>query len=396
MRKQLSSSLVLTGLLVGSLVAPALATTAGYSATIAGSGASFQDDFEQACARNFNTINKAGTGKALGITVSYTKSDSGSGRTDVANGASDFAGSDSTGEPTTTVGSNKLTKGNQLYIPVAAAPAAFFFNVQAKNSSAKITGLNLKSDVLSKIFKGQITFWDDAQIKATNSASQNKLPHTAIIVNYRQGDSGTSKNLVKFFNKMNGVSSAPTGSFSASTVGWAESGTWETAIGGANNVVGNSNNGGQALVNNVVATSGSIGYADLSDTVGKSIGIVSLWNPNGASYVIPSGANATKFLNGTGNYTTVAADANYDGAFTISWDKAQSGSYPFTVITYLMVPKKTAGTFALSSTKQLSVKAYATYMVNNCSNNPAGIGQSGFVKPGDVAYAKAKNQLANL
>ena len=384
MRKQISSALVLCGLMVSTLVAPAFATTAGYDGEIKGTGASFQNDFQQACLTKFNSESKVNGGKNLGVRVSYTMSDSGAGRTDVANGTSDFAGSDSSGEPTST-NNGKMLKADHIYIPIAGAPVAFFFNVKAKGSNTtRITGLKLNASVLSLIFRGDITAWDDSRIKDLNSTVASKLPSTSIIVNYRAGDSGTSKNLFKFFNKMNG----------GTTWGDAD-GVWATGM-KSTTIVGNSNVGGQNLVNSVAATNGSIGYADLSDTTGKTISMVSLYNPNGAGYVLPSGANATKFLNGTvGGTSPVSPTSGYDGNYTIDWSKATSGSYPFTILTYLFVAKPSSSWGNPTATRA-SVKAYATYVVKTCSSNPAGIGQSGFVKPGTVPYNKALAQLALL
>jgi len=385
MRKQISSALILCGLMVSTLVAPAFATTAaGYDNAIFGAGSSFQDDFEQGCLTKFNNESKVGGGKNLGVTVTYNKSDSGSGRTAVANGTVDFAGSDSSGEPAST-NNGSMLKADQIYIPIAAAPVAFFFNVKAKNSSTtRITGLKLNASVLSQIFRGSITTWDDQAIKDLNSTVASKLPSTSIIVNYRSGDSGTSKNMFKFFNKMNG----------GSTWGDAD-GYWSTGM-KTTPIVGNSNAGGKILVDSVAATNGSIGYADLSDTVGKTVSMVSLYNPNGAGYVLPSGANATKFINGTWNGDSpVSPTSGYDGNYTIDYTKAASGSYPFTILTYLFVAKPSSS-WGNPSTTRASVKAYATYMVKTCSSNPAGIGQAGFVKPGTVPYAKALDQLTKL
>ena len=369
MRKSLTSAAVLLGLsasIVAGASAPATATVT-YAASIVGNGSSFQDDFQQSCKNAFNADTKTGGGKALGITASYTKSSSGDGRTALNAGTADFAGTDSTGDVSTT-----LTSANSVYIPIAAAPVAFFFNLKTAGGTV-ISGLNLDSITLSKIFRGDITYWDNAAIKSQNATVA--LPHNLISVQYRSGDSGTSKNMFKFFNATAAASSWNTGD-----------GIWANGNKGA--VVGTSNSGGSALVANVVATANSIGYADLSD-VSSTLKLVALKNAKGA-YVKPTAAAATAFISGTG---VLNEDATYKGVYAIDWTKQITGAYQFTILTYMMAKTSGAG---FDAPHNASVKAYATYVVKNCTSNPAGKGSPGFVSPGATVIAKANAQIAKL
>jgi len=359
MRKSLTSAAVLFGLsasLVAGATLPAIAAT-----TLVGNGSSFQDDFQQKCITKFNADNKTGGGKKLGITVTYTKSSSGTGRLALAGGTAAFAGADSTG--------TEVSTANSVYIPIAAAPVAFFFNLKTAKGAA-VTGLNLDSLTLSKIFRGDITFWDDAAIKTQNKAVA--LPHNSISVQYRSGDSGTSKNMFKFFNATAAASSWGTGD-----------GIW--ANGNKGTVVGTSNSGGSALVANVVATDNAIGYADLSDVTSSltSLKLVALKNAKGA-YVKPTAAAATAFLKGAGVLTE---NGTYSGTYAIDWTTQVTGAYQFTILTYMVGSKANTNT---------DLKAYATYMIKNCSANPAGIGAPGFVTPGATVLSKATDQIAKL
>lgn len=360
MRKSLTSAAVLFGLsasLVAGATLPAIAAT-----TLVGNGSSFQDDFQQKCINKFNADTKTGGGKKLGITVTYTKSSSGTGRAALANGSAAFAGADSTG--------TEVTAANSVYIPIAAAPVAFFFNLKTSKGAA-VTGLNLDSATLSSIFRGDIRYWDDNAIKTQNKAVS--LPHNQISVQYRQGDSGTSKNMFKFFN----ATASSAGSWGTSTGVWADQ--------NKGTVVGTSNNGGSALVSSVVATDNSIGYADLSDVMSATsvLKLVALKNAKGA-YVKPTSAAATAFLKGAGVLTE---NGTYSGTYAIDWTTQVTGAYQFTILTYMVGSKANSNN---------DLKAYATYMIKNCSANPAGIGAPGFVTPGSTVLTKATAQIAKL
>jgi len=366
MRKSITSAAVLFGLTASVIVGASAPANAVAATNIVGNGSSFQDDFQQHCITKFNADTTATGGKTLNIVASYTKSSSGDGRTALGAGNADFAGSDSEGTAT------GLTASNSVYIPIAAAPVAFFFNL--KNGATVISGLNLDSATLSKIFRGDITKWNDAAIKALNASVS--LPNSTISVQYRQGDSGTSKNLFKFFNATSGNSSAWT----------TTNGIWTT--GNKGTVVGTSNNGGAALVANVAATPNSIGYADLSD-VTTSVKLVALKNGAGA-YVKPTAAAATAYIKGTGVLT---ANVTYAGVYTLDWTKNIAGAYQFTILTYMIA--KTSGT-GYDAPHNAAVKAYAKYMIAKCSNNPAGISAPGFVTPGTTVLGVATTQANKL
>ena len=123
------------------------------------------------------------------------------------------------------------------------------------------------------------------------------------------------------------------------------------------------------MVAKVKATSGSIGYADLSD-VGVKLGKVTLKNAKG-EYVKPSVAAATKMI------SKQYIDAN--GQMDINFAKKIKGAYQLSIVTYLMIP--TAGD------KAPAAKAFAKYAIDTCSKKPAK-GFSGFTGKN---YATALN-----
>ena len=80
------------------------------------------------------------------------------------------------------------------YLPDVAGGLAFMFNLNGQDGS-QITNLNLNAAVISKIFFGKISTWNDAAIRALNpaicpTANQCNLPNQAIIPVYRSEPSG--------------------------------------------------------------------------------------------------------------------------------------------------------------------------------------------------------------
>jgi ABC-type phosphate transport system substrate-binding protein len=150
------------------------------SATLNGSGSTFQKSFDQAVIEAFHSANPS-------ITVNYAGGGSGKGKTDLQTKTVDFAGTDST------VKSQDLSKyqgGTILYFPTVAGPITVSFNVNGLDS------LKLSASTLAKIFSGQATKWNDAAIATDNPGVT--LPDTAITVVHRADASGTTSNFTKY------------------------------------------------------------------------------------------------------------------------------------------------------------------------------------------------------
>src|SRR4051812_42248758 len=151
--------------------------------TLNGSGSSFQDTFDQKAKSEFAKV-------ASGVTVNYTKSGSGAGKTDLANQVVQFAGTDSlikdADKPT-------FKGGDVLYFPTVGAPITVSFNVSG------VDKLQLSGETLGAIFAGTITNWNDSKIAADNSGTT--LPSKPIAVVHRTDGSGTTSNFTKFLTK---------------------------------------------------------------------------------------------------------------------------------------------------------------------------------------------------
>jgi ABC-type phosphate transport system substrate-binding protein len=157
------------------------------SATLNGSGSTFQKPFNQAVIEAFKKANS-------GITVNYAGGGSGKGKTDLQTKTVDFAGTDSLVKEADLP---KYQGGTILYFPTVAAPITVSFNVSG------IDSLKLSPETIAKIFSGQITKWNDAAIAADNPGAS--LPSTAITVVHRADASGTTNNFTTYLTKAAGT-----------------------------------------------------------------------------------------------------------------------------------------------------------------------------------------------
>ena len=150
------------------------------SATLNGSGSTFQKTFDQVVIQAFQQKNS-------GITVNYAGGGSGKGKTDLQTKTVDFAGTDSLVKDADL---SKYQGGSILYFPIASAPITVSFNLSG------VSSLQLSGPTLAKIFGGKITKWNDAAIVADNPGAT--LPDTAVTVVHRADASGTTSNFTKY------------------------------------------------------------------------------------------------------------------------------------------------------------------------------------------------------
>src|ERR1700730_1991712 len=298
----------------GTTSAPAAASSgANLSGTLNGSGSTFQTVFQQSAIAAFRSVDS-------GITVNYGAGGSGKGRTDLASGVVNFAGSDSP-IPAADV---PLFKGKTvLYFPVIIGPITMAYNLTG------VSNLKLTPTVIANIFQGKITKWNDPAIASINSGGN--LPSTPITIAVRSDSSGTTQNFTLFLK--DAVPSVwKLGS--SSTIKFPS-----TARAG-------SGNSGVAQV--VKSTSGAIGYVDYSTAKASGLSFASVQNQSGA-YVAPSPASASAAADGS----TVASNLT----FAAAWAPG-AGSYPITYQSWDLVYAKQP-----NATDAGLLKAYLGYLL---------------------------------
>jgi len=316
----------------------------GNSGTLNGSGSTFQLTFQQTAIQSFKAIQP-------NITVNYGGGGSGKGRTDLASGVVQYAGSDTAPIPSDEVASFKGK--TVLYFPVLVGPITVSFNVPGVKS------LKLDAPTIADIFQAKITKWNDSKIAALNPGV--KLPSTAITIARRSDSSGTTQNFSEFL-----VEGAP-GVWklgSDSTINWPA------------NSRGGNGNGGVAQI--VKSTTGAVGYVDYADAKASGLTFASVKNKAG-NYIAPSTQSATE----AANNVTVKPNLT----FSAIWASG-SGSYPVTYQSWVLVYQKQSSS---STTKDL--KDYVGYLVGDGQKLLTELGYAPLPSSMDQ---KAKAQLSQI
>src|SRR5262249_8819217 len=207
-------------------------SSSSLSGTLNGSGSTFQLTFQQTAIQSFKQIQS-------GMTVNYGGGGSGKGRTDLAGGVVQFAGSDSPIPPEEKAGFKGKTL---LYFPGVSGP------IRVSYTLSGVSSLKLSAPVIADFSQGKIKKGNDPAIKADTPGVT--LPSPPVPIARRSDSSGTTKNFSQFL-----VDAAPNWKLgSDSTISWPA-----TSRGG-------SGNGG--VGQNVKATPPAAGGGDVSPANG--------------------------------------------------------------------------------------------------------------------------------
>ena len=298
----------------GSSSTASASSNSSLSGTLNGSGSTFQTVFQESAIAAFRSVDS-------GITVNYGSGGSGKGRTDLASGVVNYAGSDSP-IPATDV---PLFQGKTvLYFPVIIGPITMAYNLSG------VSNLKLTPTVIANIFDGKITKWNDPAIASINSGVS--LPSTPITIAVRSDSSGTTQNFTLFLK--DAVPSVWTLG-SSSTIKFPS-----TARAG-------SGNPGVAQI--VKSTPGAIGYVDYATAKASGLSFASVQNKTGA-YIAPSPTAASAAADGA----TVATNLT----FAAAWAPGAS-SYPISYQSWDLVYAQQP-----SASDAALLKAYLGYLLS--------------------------------
>jgi len=288
---------------------------AAVSGTLNGSGSSFQLTFQQAASQAFHQSNP-------NATVNYGGGGSGKGRTDLASGVVQYAGSDS---PIPAKEAGNFKGKTVLYFPVLIGPITLSYNLSG------VSNLKLDAPVIAQIFQGKIKTWNDPAIKALNSGVN--LPSTPITLAVRSDSSGTTANFTLFLQDAVG---------GAWTLGSSSIVTWPSGA--------RAGNGNSGVAQIIKSTAGAIGYVDYSTAKASSLTYASIKNKDG-SYVAPSVESATAAADN--------ATLKPDDTFSAIWAPGAT-SYPITYQSYVLVYQSQS-----DANNAAMLKAYISYLLGD-------------------------------
>jgi phosphate transport system substrate-binding protein len=300
--------------------------SSGVSGTIAGAGSSAQQAAQEAWVAKFEDQNS-------GATISYDPIGSGGGRDQfIAGGNTAFAGSDS---PFDTEELPKATQrcqsggGDLVQIPNYLSAIAIIYNLPG------VDNLQLSPDVTAKIFKGEITKWNDPAIAAENAGAN--LPDTDITPVHRSDESGTTANFTDYLHEAAG-----------NVWTFDPDSSWPLKSG---------ESGAQTsgLVQAVKAGEGAIGYADESQAGDLGVAKVKVGN----TYVAPSAEGASADFDQSQKDPELS-QGKFVFAYKVQRTPTDPSTYPVLLVSYLMGCTK----YDSTETTDL-VKAYFSYIISD-------------------------------
>lgn len=242
-----------------------------------------------------------------GSTLSYNATGSGSGQSQFIAGTTAFAGSDSALDEDQVDDAKKRCGGNDAWhLPMVIGPVAIAYNVEG------VDDLVLSPDLVAKIFKGDITEWNDKAIAEANPDA--KLPDEKITPVYRSEESGTSENFQRFLkDATDSWDVEPSKSFPKE--------------------VGTGAQGSSGVADQVSLTPGSITYVESGFAKDKGLGIAQIDFGSGPVELNAESVNkalsAVEFTGSSENDLVVDTDALF--AMT------EEGAYPLVLTTYEIV-----------------------------------------------------------
>jgi phosphate transport system substrate-binding protein len=301
-----------------------------------------------------------------GMTVNYSGVGSSAGRRDFIQGTVDFAVSEIPFQSSPEDGSapERPTTGF-AYMPIVAGGTSFMYNL--KIGGKRVTNLRLSGEVVTRIFTGSITNWNDPKIKADNPGLA--MPNKPIVPVVRSDGSGSTAQFTLWMSKQY---SSLWNSFCTSVHRPSPCGLTSQFPTFGNAKAQNGSLGVAGYVSQDYGE-GAITYVEYSYALKSGFPVAKVLNKAGY-YVEPTSQSVAVALlkaqintnSSSPDYLTQILDGVYNNA-----DKR---TYPLSSYSYMIVPTQVAGIFTTAKGKTLG--AFANYMLCEGQQQAAALGYS--------------------
>ncbi|CAN5264678.1 hypothetical protein BH11ACT2_BH11ACT2_15420 [soil metagenome] len=345
----ITRSRALAALLISAIVAlgilPAAAANADTYVPISGAGSSWSSNAIDQWRRNV---------QQYGMRINYASTGSSDGRNQFKAGTVDFAVSEipygitdgGVTDPAPTVG--------YAYMPIVAGGTAFMYNLSV--GGKRITNLRLSGAVITKIFTGGITNWNDKAIAADNPGIT--LPARQIVPVVRSDGSGSTAQFTTWMSK----------NYASDWNSYCAAAGRSTPCGVTSNYptipgrgfIAQPNSQGVSGYVAQQANIGTITYVEYSYALKTGYPVAKVLNKAGY-YVEPTASNVAVALlkakintdQGSPQYLTQILDGVYANP--------DARTYPLSSYSYMIVPTSTATNFTTDKGKTLG--AFANYFL---------------------------------
>lgn len=237
-----------------------------------------------------------------GVRVNYQAIGSGGGINQLLARTTDFGGTDAIVKPEV----EEKADSEIIHIPTCLGAVVVTYNLQLKDNKP----LRFTPEVISDIFLGKITNWNDKKIQAINPGV--RLPRLPITVVYRSDGSGTTYIFTEYLEK--------TSKEWADKVGHGTAVKWPVGIG---------SRGNPGVAGTVRQTPGAIGYVELIYAMSNDMPYGDVRNKSG-NYITPTMAAVS-----------LAADVDIprDTKVSLTDTDAKEG-YPLSSFTWVIIYKE--------------------------------------------------------
>jgi phosphate transport system substrate-binding protein len=302
---------IINGLVIAA--AASLGMVAMAAADISGAGATFPYPIYAKWADAYK--------KLTGVGLNYQSIGSGGGIKQIKAKTVTFGASDMPLKP------EDLQAAGLLQFPMVIGGVVPVVNIKGIQGGQ----LHLDGATVASIYLGDITQWDDPQIKRLNP--KLALPSTAIAPVYRSDGSGTNFLFSDYLSKANPKFK--------SSIGANTSVQWPAGIGAKGN---------EGVANMTTQTDGAIGYVEYAYAKQNKMAYALLTNKSGA-VVAPS----------ADSFQAAAANADWahsDGYYLILTDQAGAKSWPITGASFILLYKQPTDAAAVNEALKFFAWAY--------------------------------------
>jgi phosphate transport system substrate-binding protein len=302
---------IINGLVVALAACVGMAAVA--AADISGAGATFPYPIYAKWADAYK--------KLTGVGLNYQSIGSGGGIKQIKAKTVTFGASDMPLKP------DDLQASGLLQFPMVIGGVVPVVNIKGIQGGQ----LHLDGATVASIYLGDITQWDDPQIKRLNP--KLALPSTAIAPVYRSDGSGTNFLFSDYLSKASPKFK--------SNIGANTSVQWPTGIGAKGN---------EGVANMTTQTDGAIGYVEYAYAKQNKMAYTLLTNKSGA-VVAPS----------ADTFQAAAANADWahsDGYYLILTDQAGAKSWPITGASFILLYKQPGDAAAVNEALKFFAWAY--------------------------------------
>jgi phosphate transport system substrate-binding protein len=297
------------------------------------------------------------------VKITTAGTGSGTGISEATNGTVDIGASDAYLSPSQTQADPHL-----LNIPLAISAQLVAYNVPGLAT----THLKLSGKLLSEIYQGKITNWNDSQIASANPGVT--LPSLPIVTLHRSDGSGDTFLFTQFLSK-------------ADASGWGNTVSYGTTVQWPNAPGALGETGNSGMVTGCKATPGCVAYIGISyqtQVLQSSLGYAQLQNASG-TYELPTQAAIAAEAAGYVKSTPA------NGTISLIYGKAKDG-YPIVNYEYAIV-----STEQTSSTTAKGIRSLLEWAISGkYGNSPTYLAQVSFQALPTKVQAQSVKQILKV